>query len=70
MAKTSTNGGRRRANIPTDDPNEIQRRQAHERIDQLFDEATRGKFYGEIGFSVIFEAGVAKRVCRRLEGTD
>ena len=55
---------------PTDDQTEMLRRRTHDRVDELFDEAKRGKFYGNIGLEVAWENGHAKCVRRRLEGTD
>lgn len=67
MAKFSKNANR----LPrSDEPNELLLCRAHERLDQLWTEAARGDFTGEVGIKAIFERGTAKILRRHLEGTD
>lgn len=52
------------------DPNISLRRIAHERLDQLFTEATGGRFYGRVAIEVTFENGQAQVVYRKIDGRD
>jgi hypothetical protein len=68
MAKASNS--RKQKTPPAESRTEELREVAHARVDQLFDESTKGRFYGRIGLEVFFENGQAQRVRRTLEGTD
>ena len=43
---------------------------AHQRLDQLFDEAERAKFWGTVGIEITWEGGTVRLIHRRLEGRD
>jgi len=43
---------------------------AHQRLDQLFDEAERAKFWGVVGIEITWEGGTVRLIHRRLEGRD
>jgi hypothetical protein len=55
---------------PSDDQTEVLRRQAHDRLDELFRDAKRGRFHGELAITILFQHGAAQLLRRRLEGTD
>jgi len=66
-------------NMPTrpelrpDDHNQRLRAIAHQRFDQLFDEACMqryGRFHGRIAIEVVFENSRPLVIHRRIEGTD
>jgi hypothetical protein len=70
MGKTGKNTSRQAAVAPTEDQTEILLRRAHERLDQLWTEAIRGDFTGEVGIKALFQRGAAQVLRRHLEGTD
>lgn len=43
---------------------------AHNRLDELFEQAEGDKIYGTVGIEVSFERGTATTVRRILNGTD
>ena len=52
------------------DHNARMRLLAHQRLDQLFDEAERAKFWGVVGIEITWEGGTVRLIHRRLEGRD
>ena len=52
------------------DHNARMRLLAHQRLDQLFDEAGGSRFYGRVAIEVVFENGRPLAVRRQIEGTD
>ncbi|GAB4133076.1 MAG: hypothetical protein Kow0040_14870 [Thermogutta sp.] len=52
------------------DQNERKRRIAHDRLDELFEEATAGRFYGRVAIEITFEDGRADTIYRKIDGRD
>jgi hypothetical protein len=51
-------------------PNAAMRRLAHQRLDELMDDAEARRFYGAIAVETTWEAGQIVLVRRKIEGTD
>lgn len=59
------------ARPPQDEsPNVRFRKLAHERLDQLFNEAERSHFWGTVGIETTWENGVVRLLHRRMDGRD
>lgn len=43
---------------------------AHQRLDQIWREATSSRFFGRIAIEVTFENGVAQLLYRKIDGRD
>lgn len=46
------------------------RQVAHQRLDQLLDDATAGRFWGRVSIEIAVENGIPHAVHRRIEGLD
>jgi len=52
------------------DHNARMRQLAHQRLDEMFEQAEKARFWGTIGIELTWEGGTVRLLHRRLEGRD